>query len=75
VGWISYLHTTALSPILLQQKASSYFLKEELACRIKEIVEGAGTSFAFPSTSIYVETVPTEQAEVFVPPSATESKG
>lgn len=33
-------------------------LKEELAFKIKEIVEGAGAGFAFPSQSIYVETVP-----------------
>jgi MscS family membrane protein len=43
-------------------------IKEELAYRIKEIVEGAGTSFAFPSRSVYVETLPSEQPEVFVPP-------
>lgn len=43
-------------------------IKERLACRIKEIVEGAGTSFAFPSRSIYVETPGTETPEVFVPP-------
>ena len=33
-------------------------LKEALAFKIKEIVEGAGAGFAFPSQSIYVETVP-----------------
>ncbi len=49
-------------------------IKEGLAYRIKEIVEAAGTSFAFPSRSIYVETVATEQAEIFVPPSATVEK-
>lgn len=48
-------------------------IKEELAYKIKEIVLGAGSSFAFPSRSIYVETVPTEQAETFVPPLDTES--
>ena len=30
-------------------------VKERLAVKIKEIVEGNGASFAFPSTSIYVE--------------------
>jgi len=43
-------------------------IKEQLAYRIKEIVEGAGTGFAFPSQSIYVESMPEETPEVFVPP-------
>jgi MscS family membrane protein len=43
-------------------------IKEGLAYKIKEIVEAAGTSFAFPSRSVYVETVPAEEAEIFVPP-------
>lgn len=44
-------------------------IKEKLAYKIKEIVEAAGTGFAFPSQSIYVETVPTDHAEIFVPPT------
>ena len=43
-------------------------IKEQLAYRIKEIVEQAGTDFAFPSRSIYVETVPFGTPEPFVPP-------
>ncbi|MEA3279707.1 MAG: mechanosensitive ion channel family protein [Thermodesulfobacteriota bacterium] len=43
-------------------------IKETLAYRIKEIVEKAGSAFAFPSQSLYVETLPTEVAEIFVPP-------
>jgi MscS family membrane protein len=43
-------------------------IKEELAYKIKEIVAAAGTSFAFPSQSVYVEDLPSEQPEVFVPP-------
>jgi len=39
-------------------------LKEELAFKIKEIVEAAGAGFAFPSQSIYVETVPPSNDEV-----------
>lgn len=39
-------------------------LKEELAFKIKEIVERAGAGFAFPSQSIYVETVPPSNDEV-----------
>lgn len=42
-------------------------IKERLAYRIKEIVEGAGSAFAFPSRSIYVETVPFGTPEPFVP--------
>ena len=43
-------------------------LKEQLAYRVKEIVEGAGTGFAFPSQSVYVEALPNDGPEVFVPP-------
>ncbi len=43
-------------------------LKEQLAYRIKEIVEEAGVGFAFPSQSLYVESLPNESPEVFVPP-------
>jgi MscS family membrane protein len=43
-------------------------LKEQLAYKIKEIVEGAGTSFAFPSRSIYMEKTGPEKPEVFIPP-------
>lgn len=39
-------------------------VKEALAYRIKQIVEGAGTGFAFPSRSIYVETIPPSVDEV-----------
>ena len=42
-------------------------LKEELAFKIKEIVEGAGSDFAFPSTSLYIE----QGAEIFNPPGQT----
>jgi len=41
-------------------------LKEELAFTIKTIVEEAGTDFAFPSSSIYLE----QGAELFSPPTA-----
>ena len=39
-------------------------IKEELACRIKEIVEREGAGFAFPSQSIYVEAVPPRADEI-----------
>lgn len=39
-------------------------VKEALAHRIKQIVEGAGTGFAFPSQSIYVETLPLAPDEI-----------
>lgn len=45
-------------------------LKEELAFFIKETVEAAGTEFAFPSTSVYVES----GAEVFSPPGDDGAK-
>jgi MscS family membrane protein len=43
--------------------------KERLAYKIKEIVEGAGSGFAFPSRSLYVETLPEGSHERFVPPA------
>ncbi len=49
-------------------------IKEQLAFRIKEIVEKeAGTGFAFPSQSIYVEQWPDDQPEVFIPPSTKKT--
>ncbi len=49
-------------------------LKQELAFAIKRIVEEAGAGFAFPSQSVYVETVP-EGAERFTPPPETGETG
>ncbi|WP_339748735.1 mechanosensitive ion channel family protein [uncultured Maricaulis sp.] len=43
-------------------------LKEDLAFTIKQIVEEAGSGFAFPSSSIYLE----QGAELFSPPTATD---
>ena len=43
-------------------------VKEQLAYQVKQIVEDTGTSFAFPSQSIYVESIPSERPEIFVPP-------
>ncbi len=43
-------------------------VKQSLAYRIKEIVEGHGAAFAFPSTSLYVETLPFGKPETFVLP-------
>ncbi len=42
-------------------------IKEELAYKVKEIVEGAGTGFAFPSQSLYVHALPSEKPDVFTP--------
>jgi len=42
--------------------------KERLAYKIKEIVEGAGSGFAFPSRSLYVENLPDGSPERFLPP-------
>ena len=46
-------------------------IKERLAYKVKEIVEGAGTGFAFPSQSVYLETLPREAVEIFRPPAGT----
>jgi len=43
--------------------------KEQLAYAIKDIVEAAGTGFAFPSTSIYLESLPAGTPDVFAPPA------
>ncbi len=48
-------------------------IKEALAYKVKDIVESAGTGFAFPSRSLYVESLPGESPEVFVPPRTKES--
>jgi MscS family membrane protein len=51
-------------------------IKERLAYRIKELVESAGTAFAFPSQSVYVESLPpSERAEMFIPPANPVAEG
>jgi MscS family membrane protein len=47
-------------------------IKERLAYHVKEIVENAGTGFAFPSRSLYIESPTRENAEIFVPPGEAE---
>lgn len=49
-------------------------IKERLAYHIKEVVEGAGSAFAFPSRSLYFETPAGEAAEAFVPPKDGEEE-
>uniref|UniRef100_UPI0040478142 mechanosensitive ion channel family protein n=1 Tax=Orrella sp. TaxID=1921583 RepID=UPI0040478142 len=44
--------------------------KETLAYEVKQIVEGEGASFAFPSQSIYIEKHPEGTPEPFVPPAS-----
>ena len=45
-------------------------IKEDFAFAIKEIVEEkAKTGFAFPSTSLYIESLPEDKPEAFTPPS------
>jgi len=46
-------------------------IKEKLAYKIKEIVEEAGSGFAFPSRTLYVETLPGGSPEPFIPPQDT----
>jgi MscS family membrane protein len=48
--------------------------KERLALKVKEIVEGAGSGFAFPSRSVYVESLPGSGVEIFVPPGTGAEK-
>ncbi|WP_300671728.1 mechanosensitive ion channel family protein [Desulfoluna sp.] len=50
-------------------------LKEELICAIKEIVEEEGTGFAFPSQSLYVETLPWEDRQVGTQANNTDTQG
>ncbi|HBC06181.1 MAG TPA: mechanosensitive ion channel protein MscS [Rhodospirillaceae bacterium] len=46
-------------------------IKEHLAYKVMDIVHGAGAAFAFPSQSIYVESLPGDDApEIFQPPPA-----
>lgn len=49
-------------------------IKEELAYKVMEIVHESGTGFAFPSTSLYIESIPSERPEAFVPPGKDEEK-
>ena len=42
-------------------------IKEALAYEIKRIVEAAGTAFALPSQSVYVESLPSEAPEMVIP--------
>ena len=48
-------------------------VKETLAYKVKEIVEGHGTAFAFPSTSLYVESLPLGVPEAFTPPTPSSA--
>ena len=50
-------------------------VKEDLAYRIKEIIESAGAEFAFPSQSVYVESTLANQPEIFVPPKENKTDG
>ncbi|MDJ0685864.1 MAG: mechanosensitive ion channel family protein [Alphaproteobacteria bacterium] len=51
-------------------------VKEELAYKVKQVVEGAGTGFAFPSQSLYLEQLPdaADKAEPFTPPDDDKLK-
>ncbi|UTW51371.1 mechanosensitive ion channel family protein [bacterium SCSIO 12827] len=51
-------------------------IKERLAYKVMDIVHGAGAAFAFPSQSIYVESLPGDDApEIFQPPTGPTSGG
>lgn len=49
-------------------------VKEKLAYRIMDVVLGAGSSFAFPSTSLYVESLPQEKPDLFLPPDGNRPR-
>ena len=42
-------------------------VKEDLAVKIKEIVENEKAGFAFPSQSLYLESFPSDKPEIFNP--------
>ncbi|NIA67066.1 mechanosensitive ion channel family protein [Pelagibius litoralis] len=48
-------------------------IKEQLAYHIMKVVEEAGSGFAFPSQSLYVESLPDDRPEPFVPPKDSPS--
>ena len=51
-------------------------VKQDLAFKVKEIVEGNGSGFAFPSQSVYVESWPMGQPEPFpLAPPAGDAAG
>lgn len=50
-------------------------IKEKLAYHIMDVVHGAGAGFAFPSQSVYVESLPHDRPEIFVPPGETAADG
>ncbi len=50
-------------------------IKENLAYHIMDVVHKAGTGFAFPSQSVYVESLPQDRPEVFVPPGEKPADG
>ncbi len=51
-------------------------IKERLALKIKEIVEGAGADFAFPSRTLYLAgDAQGDAPEVFTPPRARSASG
>ncbi len=49
-------------------------IKEQLAYAIKEIVEGTGSAFAFPSQSLYIENNPDDSPEAFIPPAKNKQE-
>jgi MscS family membrane protein len=50
-------------------------IKEALAYKVKQVVEDAGSGFAFPSQSVYVEKFPADAPEAFTPPGERKANG
>lgn len=74
--WIpSITPVSTLCSIALPRQPSGEWLevKERLGYKVKEIVERQGASFAFPSSSIYVERLPFGQPEAFPFAKTTKS--
>ncbi len=50
---------------------TEYFeIKERLAFKVKDVIETVGAGFAFPSRSVYVESIAQPKPEAFAPPGA-----
>ena len=68
--FIIFSHTSNLKqkPEHIGEKLGEYLkVKEDLAVKIIEIVEKNSAGFAFPSQSIYLESLPSDKPEIFNP--------
>ncbi len=78
-GW--YVHFTQFAdsslnilfrtPVLVQDYASELAVREEISLAILRLAETLGVSFAFPSTSVYVESFPGKEIATATPEPRT----